>query len=71
MKTSLIRILQGGFILLSLALCPACEDINEVPPRPESSIASRRYKLPDPVVLNAEEAEIIRKIQQEFQENIP
>lgn len=71
MKTSVIRILQGGLILLTLALCPACEDINEVPPRAESSIASRRYKLPDPVVLNAEEAEIIRKIQQEFRENLP
>ena len=34
-------------------------------------IADIFHKLPDPVVLNAEEAEIIRKIQQEFRENLP
>ena len=52
MKTSVILscivLLSAGMSLLS-----ACEDINELPPRDEA--ASTNYKIPDPVLLNAEE----------------
>lgn len=47
----------------------ACEDIDEVPPK-EQSISNNKYKVADPVILNANEAAIIDAIKLEYNENV-
>ena len=67
MKTSVIL---SCIVLLSvgMSLLSACEDINELPPRDEA--ASANYKIPDPVLLNAEENAIVDSIRTEYETGI-
>ncbi len=61
-----------GFILFvtlfSSFLYVACEDINELPPRTDSS-SGKTYKMPDPVLLNAAEIAIVDQIREEYRNN--
>ncbi len=55
-------------ILFSSFFYVACEDINELPPRTDSS-SGKTYKMPDPVLLNAAEIAIVDQIREEYRNN--
>ena len=58
-----------GCLLWAGLVCAACEDINDVPPRDDSSTSNKVYKMPDPVPLTADETAEIDKIKAEYREN--
>lgn len=59
-----------ALIILSGSICTACEDINEMPDRTESNVAQAYYKVPDPVILNADEMDTVNKIKEEYNESV-
>lgn len=49
----------------------ACEDVDEVPPRETTVDSNKTYKMPDPVILTAEESAEVDKIRKEYEESMP
>lgn len=56
-----------GVIGFSIGLAfTSCERYDEMPPRQETSVTSKRYKLPDPVILSADEQAEVAQIRAEY-----
>lgn len=56
-------------LLLASAIGMAsCETIDELPPRSETS-SGDQYKMPDPVLLDAAEAELVDSIRREYNQS--
>lgn len=70
MKKNLYMWIATALIILSGSICTACEDINEMPDRTESNVNQAYYKVPDPVILNADEMDAVNKIKEEYNESI-
>lgn len=71
----MIKNMRHKWILIACMLLvsnvySACEDIDEVPPRRESVGVMDYYKLPDPVVLNADETAVIDAVKEEYNQHI-
>lgn len=60
----------AGSLFIGAPLLTSCEDIDELPPRTESSTSLQYYKMPDPVLLTAEESAQVDAIRQEYEESI-
>ena len=69
MKPIALFILAGS-LCISAPLFTACEDIDELPPRTDSSTSLQYYKMPDPVILTAEESAQVDAIRQEYEQSI-
>lgn len=69
MKPFALFILTGS-LCMSAPLFTACENIDELPPRTETSTSSQYYKMPDPVLLTAEESAQVDAIRKEYEESI-
>lgn len=52
-------------LLASMLGMVSCETIDELPPRSETS-SGDRYKMPDPVLLDAAETELVDSIRREY-----
>lgn len=70
MKKKMIYGMSVVACLLASCMYVACEDIDEVPPREEGALSSQTYKIPEPVVLNASEADVVNAIKREYDENV-
>ena len=70
MKKNLYIWTATALIILSGSICTACEDINEMPDRTDSNVAQAYYKVPDPVILNADEMDTVNKIKEEYNESV-
>lgn len=49
----------------------ACEDVDEVPPRDTTVDSNKTYKMPDPVILTAEESAQVDEIRKEYEGSLP
>lgn len=71
----MIKYMRHKWVLVTCLLLignvySACEDIDEVPPRIESVGVNDYYKLPEPVVLNADEIAVIDAVKEEYNQHI-
>ncbi len=70
MKKNLYIWVTATLTIISGSIFTACEEVDEMPERTESNVTSAYYKVPDPVVLNADETVIINEIKAEYNENV-
>ena len=64
------RFILAGSLCTSAFLFTSCEEIDELPPRTDASTSSQYYKLPDPVLLTAEESAQVDAIRQEYEQSL-
>ena len=49
----------------------ASEDVDELPPRDTNTVTGKTYKMPDPVILTAEESAQVDEIRKEYEGSLP
>ena len=64
-KIIITLVLIGSGILLS-----TCNKVDELPPVSEST-SNKNYRMPDPVPLSIQEAELVEEIRREYRNSLP
>ncbi len=66
MKRYITIIFSLVVVILTAVTTLSCQQADEVPPRQESTVTTKRYRMPDPVLLTSEEKEEIDAISDEY-----
>ncbi len=64
-KIIITLVLIGSGVLLS-----TCNKVDELPPVSEST-SNKNYRMPDPVPLSIQEAELVDEIRREYRNSLP